>query len=114
MSDKPEKNKPPKGSSDDSKAKPGPTVTGIPNIKYYDSMYGRSFEGNDRKGVHTFKMYESQERLRRLQNELQLVKGGRVTAQVCDMIIGKKRIARFESYEHWAELMLHWVAEKKM
>lgn len=117
MVDKSEKNKilgKKRGDSADNESAESRTVSAIPSVKYYDMMYGRSFEGNDRKAVHTFKLYESQERLRRLQNELQQVKQGKVTEKVCDLIIGKKRLSKFESYEHWAQLMLHWIAEKKL
>lgn len=91
----------------------GKTVTQLPTLDYYQKTYAQSLGGNDQKATGVFKQYESTEKLRRLQNELQMVKAGIVSDSCCDRIIGKKRKSRHASYEHWAELMLLWLVSAK-
>lgn len=85
---------------------------GIPNIKYFDRTYGISCEGNDRKAVKLFKSYETQEKLRRLQRELQLVTEGKIPDSLCDTVIGKKRFHRYGGYAKWARTMMIWITER--
>ncbi|MCB0358221.1 MAG: hypothetical protein KDD44_01245 [Bdellovibrionales bacterium] len=75
--------------------------------------YGKSFEGNDPKAVNAFKMYETDEKVRRLQTELVWLKNGRVDPKVCDAVIGRTRAVKYQSYQHWAELCLHWLSSAK-
>jgi hypothetical protein len=85
----------------------------IASIDYFEKLYGRAADGNDQKAVTNFKTFESKEKLRRLQMELQWVKNGKVAETVCNQVIGKKRKAKYQSYNHWAELMLLWIAAKR-
>ncbi len=97
----------------DKKVEAQKEIVSIPAMKYFQSMYGRSFEGNDQKAADSFQMFESKERLSTLRLELQWVKDEKVAARICDMVIGKKRLSRYESYSNWAWLMLKWLAIKK-
>ena len=85
----------------------------IPAIAYYEKSYGHSLEGNDRKGIQIFKTYETLEQVRRIQRDLQNVKDGKVAEHVCDSIIGKKRRAKYTSYQKWAGYMLIWLTAKR-
>ncbi len=85
----------------------------LPTLDYFQKTYSRSMEGMDQKAVVAFATYESHEKVRRLQNELSWVKDGKVSGSACDRIIGKKRKGKFESYEHWAKLMLLWLATRQ-
>ena len=85
----------------------------VPTLEFYERSYAKSCDGNDQKALLTFKNYESKEKLRRLQAELQWVKESRVSEVVCDRVIGKKRKSRHQSYEHWAKLMLLWIVSKR-
>ena len=87
--------------------------TYTPTIEYYHKTYAISCGGDDQRAVRIFRDYESHEKLRRLQMELQLVKDGKVSGRVCDRLIGKKRKGRYNSYERWGQLMLLWLTSKK-
>ena len=88
-------------------------VTSIPTIKYYRDMYAPASDANDQKGVAAFKMFESMEKVRRLQRELEYVKGGKVSNTVLDKTLGKQRMSRYQDYENWARLMLLWITQAK-
>ena len=88
-------------------------IMAIPTIDYYEKSYGRSLEGNDQKGILIFKTYETLEQVRRIQRDLQNVKDGKVAEHVCDSIIGKKRRAKYTSYQKWAGYMLIWLTAKR-
>lgn len=90
-----------------------PIVVLIPTIEYFQKTYGGSCEGDDRKAVQLFADYEAQEKLRRLQQQLIMVRDGRVSEKICHRVIGKKRVVRHESYQGWARLMLQWIASRK-
>lgn len=85
----------------------------IPVIKDYESKYAKSMEGNDLKALRTFRDYESSEKVRRLQQELQWIKGDMVAEDVLDEVIGKKRKSKWQSYSQWASMMLQWLASCK-
>ena len=89
------------------------SISGVPTLLYYQRTYARSMGDNDQKAVGAFKQFESQEKLRRLQNELMLIKNNQVREEVLDSIAGKKRKSRHASYEHWAELMLLWIVSAR-
>lgn len=99
--------------SEEEQTKDSKPVILITTIDYFHKMYGRNCEGDDKKAVQLFANYESQEKLRRLQQELINVKNGKVTEKICDQVIGKKRARRHESYSHWAQVMLHWIVSRK-
>ncbi len=84
----------------------------LPTLKDYERRYGVSLAGNDKKALRCFREYESKERVRRLQSELLLIKQGKVTEKACTQVVGKKRLAKYGSYEEWAKLMLLWLSEK--
>lgn len=88
-------------------------ISNIPTILYFQISYGRNMEGNDKKALRVFSDFENHEKLRRLQNELSLVKDGKVKSSVCDQTIGKTRKEKYGSYSHWASLMLLWIAAHK-
>jgi hypothetical protein len=98
----------------DEEQRPKKKIVAIPTIDYYEKMYGRSLEGNDQKAIGIFKTYESQEKHRRLQHELQLIKEGSVSERVLDAIVKPKRKSKHQGYESWATKMLIWFAEKKI
>ena len=85
----------------------------LPTVKEYMKLYAKNMDGNDQKAVAFFKSYESQEKVRRLQAELILLKEGQVDISACDNIVGKKRSSKYGSYEKWGSLMLVWLAEAK-
>jgi len=83
----------------------------LPTLEYFQKTYGKTMEGSDSKAVKVFRDYESQEKLRRLQSELTWVKDGKASRVACERVIGKKRKAKYNSYERWAELMLIWLSQ---
>ena len=83
--------------------------TYLPEVQYYMRTYAQSLGNNDKKAATVFKQYESMERVRRLQNELQNIKDGRASDNICNQLMGKKRKSKHKTYEHWAELMLLWI-----
>jgi hypothetical protein len=93
----------------EAEAGPKPVVL-IQQIEYYERAYAKSCEGNDQKAVQTFKMFESAEKLRRLQHDLILIKDDKVKKNLLDAVVGRKREARHGGYKKWAELMLLWIA----
>ncbi len=85
----------------------------LPTLEYWQKMYGATMDGADQKAAGVFKNYESQEKLRRLQNELSWVKDGKVSSTACDRVVGRKRKAKYGSYQRWAELMLLWISQHR-
>ena len=85
----------------------------LPTIKHFRDSYSRSSDSDDKKGVRSFKMFESREKFLRLRQELVWIKENKVPDQVCDQVIGRARASRFTSYVHWAELMLQWMSTAK-
>lgn len=94
------------------KEKKDALIRQIPTIAYLVKTYGQSFEGNDQKACRIFKDYEPKEKCKRLIQELEWVKDGRVPENILDECIKKKRAVKHQSYKHWAELMLLWLAGK--
>lgn len=103
----------PEESIQDTEMRKEAPVRSVPTIQYYEKTYGRSCEGNDQKAVKLFRTYESQEKVRRLQNELIMVKDRQVSEKILDNLIGKKRASRYQGYNVWAERLLIWLAEKR-
>lgn len=85
----------------------------IPTLHYWQKTYAQSLGGQDQKSVRVFRDYESQEKTRRLQQELMNIKDGKVTDQALDLIVGKKRKMKYGGYDKWAALMLLWCANYK-
>lgn len=85
----------------------------IPTWAYYERTYGKSLEGNDQKAVRVFREYESPEKLRRFEQELLWIKNGLVAEEICDAQIGRKRKAKWGTYENWGAKMLLWLATKR-
>lgn len=99
--------------NDEMKTKnPNDLIKFIPNLQNFMKVYGQSFEGNDQKAFDTFRMFESDEKLRRVRGELMAIKNGKVDPRVMDNIIGKSRTVRFKSYERWAGVALQWLTKK--
>ena len=97
----------------DDNSNPSPVLTAaIPTINDWEKNYGRSCEGNDQKAVKLFREYESKEKFRRFQFELQLIKDGKVRENVLDDVLGRKRMQKFQGYDGWAKLVLLWLAAK--
>jgi len=88
------------------------SIRSIPTIKFYQTRYGKSLQGNDEKGSRVFREFESAEKVKRLKNELMWVKDSRVNDRVLREVLGAKRAHQRGSYEKWAELMLVWLARK--
>ena len=88
-------------------------LNALPTLEYFQKMYGKMMDGADQKAVGVFKDYESHEKLRRLQAELMWIKDGKASESACNRIIGKKRKSKYQSYNHWAELMLVWISQHK-
>lgn len=85
----------------------------LPTLHYWQKTYGTSLGGQDQKAVRVFRDYESQEKTRRLQAELMSIKDGKVTDQILDVVVGKKRKIKYAGYDKWAALMLLWAANYK-
>ena len=99
------------GAEDGEEARP--IKSGLNTIREYNRSYATALEGNDMKAVRLFRQYEAQEKLRRLQNELMMVKADKVDEKACDAVIGKKRKVKYKGYSAWASLMLQWIASAK-
>lgn len=90
------------------------TVSHLPTLEYYQRTYANNMDNNDQKAVAAFREYESHEKLRRLQTELQWLKNEQVVEKTCDRLIKKKRKGKYGSYARWATLMLMWCASKRL
>ena len=84
----------------------------LKNIKYWKDNYARN-GARDKEAVRQFMECEGREHVRSLSNELRNVKKGNIESEVLMMTVGKNREVQYESYPHWAELMLLWMAELK-
>jgi hypothetical protein len=89
-------------------------LVAIPTFEYYQKMYARNMDNEDRKAVTLFKQYESHEKLRRLQAELMNIKSSQIRESTLDRLVGKTRKGRWVSYEKWAGLMLLWINSAKI
>ena len=89
-------------------------LTALPTIEYYQKMYAKNMDNEDRKAVALFKQYESHEKLRRLQSELMNIKSLQVREAALDRVVGQGRKGRWLSYERWAGLMLLWINSAKI
>ena len=85
----------------------------IPTIKYFILTYDNSFSGILKSTAENFKRYESSEKYRRLQNELQAVTKNQVNEKLCNEIIQLKPKAKYESYAKWAQTLLLLLAQAK-
>ncbi len=85
----------------------------IPTVEYYHKTYAVSCGGEDQRALRIFRDFEPKEKLRRLQFELQQIRDKKAHPRACEVIIGKKRKARYESYERWAQLMLLWLLSRR-
>lgn len=91
---------------------PEKEIKHIPTVQYFIKTYATGSIANDKKAVDIFKMYESQEKVRRLQTELNWIKQNKVGQEALFTVIGAGRASRYESYAHWGELVLMWIANK--
>jgi hypothetical protein len=98
--------------SDENKEQ-GKISSTLSTIRDYMRVYAHSLDDNDQKAIRIFRQYEPQQKLRRLQDELILVKGDRILENSCDQVIGKKRKGKYHSYSNWASLMLQWMSGPK-
>jgi len=89
-------------------------LTSIPMFEYYQKMYAKNMGNEDQKAVALFKQYESQEKLRRFQNELMNIKSSQVREATLDRVVGKARKGRWVSYEKFGGLMLLWINSAKI
>lgn len=96
-----------------SKSDEQPKAISLPNLEYFEKTYGANFKTDEKRALQTFKDFESKERLMRLQRDLIAVKDNKVSEKVCDQIIGKEKIARYQSYSNWAKIMLLRMNELK-
>lgn len=85
----------------------------LPAVEYYQKTYAKSLDDNDQKAVRLFREYESQEKVRRLQQELLWIRDGKVKESTCDRLIGKKRKGKYEGYAGWGKLMLLWLVAQR-
>ncbi len=85
----------------------------IPTVKELLQYYGSGSAIDDQKAVGNFKRFESDEKSRRLQNELVWIKDNYVKEELCESIIGVKRKARAGTYQEWARRMLLWLVEAR-
>ncbi|MCB0323797.1 MAG: hypothetical protein KDD69_09500 [Bdellovibrionales bacterium] len=88
-------------------------LVSLPTLEYYQRTYASSMANEDQKAVRAFKQYESQEKVRRLQNELMSIKGSLVREGTLDRLVGKKRKGKWNGYDRWASLMLQWIVSSK-
>ncbi|MBL7661846.1 hypothetical protein JNK13_03735 [bacterium] len=97
---------------DDSQEKK-PQVLVLPQMLHFLKTYAASSEVDLQRALSTYKMYESKEAVKRLQNELISIKASKVAPAVLDRVISKRRITRYGSYERFAELMILWLLQAK-
>jgi hypothetical protein len=88
--------------SDDEQGK----ALALTSLDYFEKTYGSTFKSDEKRALQVFKDFESKERLMRLQRDLIAVKDNKVSEAICDQVIGKSRIAKFQSYSNWAKIML--------
>ena len=63
----------------------------IPTVQYFIKTYDNSFSGILKSAAENFKRYESSEKYRRLQNELQAVAKDQVNENLCNQVMQIKR-----------------------
>ena len=78
----------------------------LPAVQFYQRSYANSCANNDRKALKIYKEFESAEKKRKLNAELNALAQGRVPEQICAQICGPTRKGRYGSYERWAKMML--------
>ena len=84
----------------------------VPTLQYFVKTYAMGGPGNDQKALKTYMMFESQEKVRRLQSELHWVKNNQVDETVLKSCVGANRAGKYGSFSNWASLALMWISNK--
>ena len=85
----------------------------IPTVQYFIKTYDNSFSGILKSAAENFKRYESSEKYRRLQNELQAVAKDQVNENLCNQVMQIKRKQKYGSYANWAKILLLHLSQAK-
>lgn len=65
----------------------------------------------DKKALENFVICETSEVQRPLQAQLYTISQGQYEEEVLAKVVGKKRLAKYGTYDNWAKLMLMWLLE---
>ena len=84
----------------------------LPNIAQWIREYGDT-GCDEKRAVFTFMEVETSQAAASLRSELYRISQGSLDDEYLDQLVGKKRMARYGSYQNWAGLMLQWMASYK-
>lgn len=77
-----------------------------PTLNIFVKKYLRPMEGNDRKALSVFKLYETKDAARRLEAELSSVKKQEASRTFLNNLIGDKKAKQYQGFDKWAGIML--------
>lgn len=77
-------------------------------LRFWSHHYAHP-ELSDDRAISEFMESEPRERVTSLRGEVMAIKNGNYDEKVLEEVIGKNRLARHGSWEHWATLMLLWM-----
>ncbi len=81
-------------------------------LKLWLDGYAASGAG-DQRALHDFLICESKEGVDSLRSELLAISNGNYKLESLDVLLGKKRLVHFPTYEEWAKRMIVWMANYK-
>jgi len=86
-----------------------------PSYKYVTTWVQNYGSGGipDQRAVQDFMDCETQEQVRLLQQELQVLMSGNYNEDSLDKLIGIARKTRHTTFEEWAKHMMQWIAAYK-
>jgi len=79
-------------------------------LREWVMLYGHK-EVPDNIAVQDFVICESKETIKALRAELIAIKNGNFEQASLESFLGRSRLAKFNSFQAWAEIMLLWLAE---
>lgn len=84
----------------------------LKNVKLWADNYGKAGTG-DQRAATDFMICEQVDAVNSLRSELVAIKNGQIPDETLDVLVGKPRKIRHETYQEWARLMLLWMANAK-
>ena len=83
--------------------------TSYPTLAMFVKKYLRPMEGNEKKALYVFKLYETKEASRRLEGELFSIKRYEASQVYLRNLVGERKGKQYQGYDKWAGLMLQWM-----
>ena len=87
----------------------GGSRTSYPTLSMFVKKYLKPMEGNEKKALSVFKLYETKEASRRLEVELASIKRDEASQKYLNNLVGEKKGKQYQGFDKWAGLMLQWM-----